>query len=173
MGPAPAPSPTSAGQWPVRPAWSPDGKWIYSQSPRAGGDRICRVPAAGGEEQIISPGFARSPVLSPDGHWVYYARLGDYRRCPAAGGPEELVAKRVVIRSMVPVPGGLWFLRTDTSETQIVFRDEKTGAERIAARYGGRAEPGLALSPDRKYAIVTRRQEGQTDLMLVENFDPR
>jgi Tol biopolymer transport system component len=172
-GPPPVRRVTRSGEQNVVPAWSPDGKWIYFQSPRAGGDRICRVPAAGGEEQIISPGFARSPVLSPDGRWVYYARLGDYWRCPAAGGPEELVAKRVVIRSMVPVPGGLWFLRTDTRETQIVFRDEKTGAERIAARYGGRAEPGLALSPDRKYAIVTRRQEGQADLMLVENFDPR
>lgn len=83
------------------------------------------------------------------------------------------MAKRVVIRTAAPVAGGLWFLRTDGKETQIVYREEKTGAERIAARYAGRGERALAISRDQKYAIVTRLDEGQADLMMVENFDPR
>jgi Tol biopolymer transport system component len=169
----PARQVTQTGEQNVVPAWSADGKWIYFQCARPGGDRICRVPAAGGEVQVISPGSARSPAPSPDGQWVYYARLGDYWRCPAGGGSEELVAKKAVIRTAVPVAGGLWFLRTDGKETLIVFREERTGAERIAARYAGRGEAALAISRDQTYAIVTRLEEGQADLMLVENFDPR
>ena len=48
----------------VRPAWSPDGKWIAYSSDRSGGDGIYIVPAGGGQPRRIDTGRIRSGVVN-------------------------------------------------------------------------------------------------------------
>jgi Tol biopolymer transport system component len=56
---------------PMRPSWTRDGRWIYfsTQGPASWGN-IWRVPAGGGEREIIQQGTFRG--LSPDGRYMAY-----------------------------------------------------------------------------------------------------
>jgi hypothetical protein len=91
------------------PEFSPDGKWIYFNSTRAGGPmQLWRMkPDGNAPEQITHDSLNNwFPHLSPDGKWIaYIAFPADvtpeehpyYRHCylclmPADGGPSRIVA---------------------------------------------------------------------------------
>jgi dipeptidyl aminopeptidase/acylaminoacyl peptidase len=58
----------------TNPAWSPDGKWIYFQSPRFGKNDMFRIPLEGGEAEQLTKvtGGVKVFSVSKDGRWLAY-----------------------------------------------------------------------------------------------------
>jgi len=160
------------------PSWSADGRWIYFNSDRSGKTQVWRASVDGGEATAISPADARAPVASADGEWVFYSRgsreHSNIWRVPAAGGAESLVVKDVYDRSIAAARHGLWFLRRDARQrTALYFLDLRSGAERLVTELGEHVQPGLTVSRDGAFALITRADEGTRDLMLVDGKSSR
>ncbi len=91
------------------PEFSPDGKWIYFNTTRAGGPmQLWRMKPDGSDPEQISHDELNNwfPHLSPDGKWIAYIAFPQdvapedhpyYRHCylclmPIEGGPSKVIA---------------------------------------------------------------------------------
>jgi len=87
-------------------SWSADGRWVYYSAdlPTKGGARfdLLKIPAAGGEAQLVRTEGGSAPILSPDGSTLFYvvpqpAMTGvpDYevRSAKPENGPSTMVLK--------------------------------------------------------------------------------
>jgi hypothetical protein len=84
------------------------------------------------------------------------------------------VVKDVFDRSIVADRNGLWFLRRDGRQrTALYYLDLRNGAERVVVELGEHVQPGLTVSRDGTYALITRADEGTRDLMLVDGEGTR
>jgi Tol biopolymer transport system component len=159
------------------PAWSPDGKWIFFNSNRSGATHVWKVAATGGEPVSVSPGDARGPLVSRDGRWVYYSRgsrnATEVWRVSSDGGPEALVLKDVVDRSFVPARNGVYFLRRERGTAAMFFFNSINSTEHKVAELDSRIQPGLAVSQDDSFIVLTMTDGGSRDLMLVEGYKSR
>ena len=69
------------------PSWSPDGKWIYFGSTRAGGHEIFRMRPDGSAVQQMTHNGGYYGVVAPDGKWLYYSvQSKGLWKMPADGG---------------------------------------------------------------------------------------
>jgi len=74
------------------PCWSPDGQWICFATKINSRRLLAKVPASGGEVQIVKTVGVSNPTepdWSPDGKWIAFTRQGsEFDVCvvPAAGG---------------------------------------------------------------------------------------
>jgi TolB protein len=74
------------------PCWSPDRQWICFATKIKERRVLCKVPASGGQPQILKTAGASSPTepdWSPDGKWIAFTSQGrDFSICvvPAQGG---------------------------------------------------------------------------------------
>jgi Tol biopolymer transport system component len=70
--------------------------------------------------------------------------------------------------------GGIYFVPSATSGSSIQFLDLNTNQIATVAGFEGRLNNGevggLALSPDGKWLLYTKRDERGSELMLVEKF---
>jgi TolB protein len=80
------------------PCWSPDGQWICYATKIQSRRRLAKVPADGGEPQIISTAGAPDPTepdWSPDGKWIAFcSQSGQYFNIcvvPADGSAGQVV----------------------------------------------------------------------------------
>jgi TolB protein len=79
------------------PCWSPDGKWICFATKIAGRRLLARVPADGGELQVIQTFGAPNPTepdWSPDGKWIAFtSQTSEFDICvmPADGSAPPTV----------------------------------------------------------------------------------
>jgi TolB protein len=86
------------------PCWSPDGKWICFATKIGGRRLLAKVPADGGEVQVIrTPGAPNptEPDWSPDGKWIAFtSQTGEFDICvmPVDGS----AAPTVLVRGQNP-----------------------------------------------------------------------
>jgi serine/threonine-protein kinase len=78
-------------------AISPDGRWLYFDSDRAGNADLYRMPLGGGDVEHLTTDQADdfAPDVSPDGRWVAFHSLRRGTRdlfvMPAEGGEEQRI----------------------------------------------------------------------------------
>ncbi len=123
------------------PDFSPDGKWIYYNSDRAGGGDIWRIPADGGgggdskAERVTSDDYVDwFPHPSPNGKWLLFL---SYRK-----GTQGHPANQNVLLRIMPLPG-------DKIEGERIVELEKL--------FGGQGTINVASwSPDsQRFAFVS------------------
>jgi Tol biopolymer transport system component len=59
------------------PEWSPEGRWIAFTSNRDGDRRIWRIPASGGQPELLTKNVGTMLQWSPDGKCLYYIGGGE------------------------------------------------------------------------------------------------
>ena len=165
----------------ARPSYSADGKWIYYRSNRSGKDQIWKMPRGGGPPTQITQDGGFEAIESFDGKTLYFFPARDTTglwSMPAAGGPAEAlpglenatsgrwaVTDAGVCYEEVTRPWNNNAIQCWNSSTR---RLSKMGAiEKPPASFG---PPTFAASRDGKRFLWTQSDQGDSDLVLVENF---
>lgn len=170
------------------PRWSRDGQWIYFSSQQAGVSNIWRahLPTAR-LEQVSKNGSGFSSAEAADGTGILYAashRDSPLLFQPHAGGAARAIRPCVAGGSTASAgPGGIYYLpcvdRKAVSAQPVHVFDPITGQDRMFGRLEGYYRPGdaymtsfrkVALSPDGRAILYTRRLPAVSDLMLIEHF---
>ena len=149
----------------VAPSWSHDGTAIYAGFLQ-GDWQIWRIDAASGARRQITTDGGYAAMESPDGRWLYVARLdgaGLWRR-PVDGGPETLVADRVRAEQW-PNWGltarGIYYLTwPDDGDPQVALVEDGSTTPQLLTRLADYAWPGITLTRDGArllYAHADRR----------------
>jgi Tol biopolymer transport system component len=159
------------------PSWSRDGRWLYYREDRADGFDLWRVPAAGGTAERVTVGGGFRGVETPDGRTFVFARTDDESPLfaqPVGGGPARQIVGCAITRSLAGGPDGIYYMGCPAqAPTADVYRvDAATGVTRRlgTASIDGGFVPGMAVSPDGRRVLFTRRVAEGSDLMLVEHF---
>jgi eukaryotic-like serine/threonine-protein kinase len=158
-------------------SWSHDGLWIYFASRRSGPFQIWKVPAAGGDAVQLTQAGGFEPYESPDGAFVYYTKAKDHPgvwRVPSNGGAEAAVpqlAKAGFPRYWTMTNRGVYFVPEGTAALHF-FDLNSSDSRRLIdfLRPPTPSLPGLAISPDGRWALYSQVDEDNADIMLVEHF---
>jgi TolB protein len=81
------------------PCWSPDGQWICFATKINSWRRLAKVPAGGGEVQIVKTVGVSNPTepdWSPDSKWIAFtSQMGEFDVCvvPAGGGNATILVR--------------------------------------------------------------------------------
>ncbi len=81
------------------PCWSPDGQWICFATKINSHRLLAKVPAGGGEVQIVKTVGVSNPTepdWSPDGKWIAFtSQMGEFDVCvvPAGGGTATILVR--------------------------------------------------------------------------------
>ena len=159
-------------------SWSPDGAWLYFASNRSGTWQIWKMPPDGGAAAQVTGGGGYAPQASPDGQFVYYAKMqtGGLWRVPVDGGAEEQVLDTLSWGDWghwALTDGGVYFVRREgMNQAVLAFFDEATTVVKDVAvldRAPLPHQPGLALSPDGRWLLYVQLDRTESDLMLLEN----
>jgi len=159
----------------VVPSVSADGKWILFASTRTGRFEIWQVPAEGGQAAQVTRQGGFMPFGSRDNKTIYFqgpgAKEPDLRSVPAGGGDEKLLLGPLFNFGYAVMGDGIFFIGPRAQGGGLLqFFDFAKGTARKAAEIPGQTRVGLSVSPDRRYALVTKYESVGKDLMLVENF---
>jgi len=153
-------------------SWSHDGKQIYFQGD---GEKIYRCPATGGKAEALSQGSGFNPWESSDGKVLYFAdRLDEstIRMEPLQKqGIESTlpgIPKISNAGSFVVVPRGIYFMPFDTPRSLHYFDFATKRLQPVFDVNKFFRDP--SVSPDGHWVLYTEMDEGNADLMLVENF---
>lgn len=175
------------------PSWSHDGRWIYFDSARTGEQQVWKIPADGGEAIQLTWDGAYAPLESPDGKFLYYTKdlwNTTLWRVPLGGGQATKVLEGLSnYLNLAIVDEGIYFvpersmyvgepLQVQVGADSIQFLNLRTNQiKRIASfeRPVGadrdlNDDSGLAISPDGRWILYTRTDQGGAELRLVENF---
>jgi Tol biopolymer transport system component/serine/threonine protein kinase len=154
------------------PYWSRDGRWIYFASDRTGRIEVWKIAREGGPATQITRGEGIDALESPDGRFLYYAKLQDpgIWRMPIAGGDPVLIADRLTYpRNYVVSAGGIYLIAPGETGISIDFIDTRTGQRttrtKIDKAWGA---GGLAMSPDGRWLLFSLQDRSGSDLMTVE-----
>ena len=171
------------------PVWSPDGRWLYFSSDRAGSMNIWRVPidecsgkVAGAFEQVTTPATDSSQIsFSKDGRRMTYtqrnrsANLQSMAFDPVAGAihGSPAAVTQGPLRTISPAlsPDGRWvaFTRTDKQEDLFVAHADGSGVRRLTDDVARDRQPRWSPDGSRiafysnrggKYQIWTIRPDG-------------
>ena len=163
----------------VVPSWSRDGRWIYFASNRGGSWQLWKMPSSGGKAMQVTKGGGFAGQESFDGKHIYYAQSrdkGGLWRVPVNGGKEEPV-----------IPGlrnwgwwalaekGIYFIEQHSHQEQcslkfLAFASGKTQDIALLPKAPIGMTPGMALSPNGRWLLLTQMDKVEGDIKLVENF---
>jgi Tol biopolymer transport system component/serine/threonine protein kinase len=160
--------------------WSRDGRWIYFSSNRSGSRQIWKMPSAGGPAAQVTRGVRFYAQESWDGRHLYYTNSKDpigIWRVPVAGGEETEVVRGPVSfwQDWVLTRSGLYYstIRPGARGSEYAIHVLDFGSGRTTEVFrvvGSSGHYGLAVSPDEEWILYSESPEGQSELMLVENF---
>ena len=179
-----------------RPSWSRDGRWIYCYSKHTGRDEIWRIPAEGGKGVQVTVGGGHESFESPDGKILYYEDFGNKGlrslSTENSSAPREGAVVRPDIRPgfWAVTEKGIYFVQLDDwSPAQFIHYDFVAGSTtapqpiqfydfqsrkvtQIGAIQKGliRYHPSFSVTWDGRYLLWSQVDQGETDLMMVENF---
>ncbi|MCP5109847.1 MAG: hypothetical protein GY953_03315 [bacterium] len=159
------------------PSFSHDGRWIYFASDRGGERAIWKIPSHGGDAEQVTTTEADGPQESPDGQFLYFDRGWPNQfsvwRVPVGGGEEAQIATSVHPYACWTAgrQGVYWITKPDKSGTvEVRFRGFGATEERTLATLDRPVHWGFTVSPDGRTLLYSQVDEGESDLMLVENF---
>ena len=167
---------------------TPDGRWlVYNDSmPTDGIGRIFKLQIDGGKPVELSHGTDFSPLVSPDGRLIAYARReGQGARAKATLEVQQLDDGRIVKQIPIPAtadwhefgwtPDGkaLSFVHNTTVAAQNVYMLPVDGGEPVQLTQFN-SEPGMiatyAWSRDGKKFAITRARYNDTDVVMFSGF---
>jgi Tol biopolymer transport system component len=159
-------------------SWSHDGKSIYFQW-RGMIWKADGVPSGpGGNRRQLTHMFGNAPEESVDGRYVYFSNQRAIWRVPAEGGAEEraIVPEHDLLWVVIqPTKKGVYYLEfaRGARAMEVSFYDFTTRRNEVAFRIKDAdffQAMSFSISPDGKYILYPRVDQGQINLMLVENF---
>ena len=93
---------------------------------------------------------------------------------PVGGGPARPLVGCAITRTVTAGPDGIYYLGcpAEVAQSPVYRVDPATGAARLLGTAGinGGFVPGMAVAPDGRRILFTRRVSEGSDLMLVEDF---
>jgi dipeptidyl aminopeptidase/acylaminoacyl peptidase len=167
------------------PSWSHDGRWIYFDAARTGEgeQQVWKLPADGGEAIQLTWDGGYAPLESTDGKFLYYQKRGcTLWRVPQGGGQAAKVLEGLSnYLNLAIVDKGIYFVPEQKAHSlsSIQFLDFQTNQIRPIASFGFEGpvgsgdlgdDCGLAISPDGRWILYSRVDQGGAELRLVENF---
>ncbi len=151
--------------------WSRDGHWLYFASGAGVSAQVWKMPSQGGNPVQITHSGGMAAQESADGKTLYFVKpviamgQGSLWRMPVTGGPEEKVLDSLYRFNYALTEKGIYF----THNGAVQLLDFATSAIRPVLATP-RPDAGLALSPDGRYLLFSKRDAIGSDLMLVEQF---
>lgn len=162
------------------PSWSQDGEWIYFNSNRSGKEQIWKLPAAGGTAVQVTQQGGYSPVASPDGKFVYYAKkrgAAGIWRVPVTGGEEAFVLDQHgagLGKHWTITQDGIYFVSVEAPAHPLIryfsFATGKVSQVAVLEQPIRQAMRGITVSPDKRWLLSTQINQSGSDIMLLENF---
>jgi Tol biopolymer transport system component/DNA-binding winged helix-turn-helix (wHTH) protein len=172
----------------VVPSWSSDGKWIYFSSNRSGEFQIWKVPAATGESPStpavqVTQGGGFDAFETADGRYLYFAKGRGKpglwrRRLPLdRSSHEEAVIEQLQYWGLWALgPRGVYFLEMPASPHEKVhlkffdLRSKRTAELSTLNKPLNPWHPAVALSPDGRHLVYEQRDNGGSNIAIVDNF---
>jgi Tol biopolymer transport system component len=158
-------------------SWSRDGQFIYFASNRTGSFEIWKTAARGGAARQITKNGGYGGFESADGKHLYYAKSNSLPtslwRVSVDGGDEQSIIPSVHRWSHFAVfEDGIFFVPSIRPPTasELRFYDFAAGTSHTVASLDAHTAPGLAISPDRQWALYVVHDRVASDLMLLESF---
>jgi hypothetical protein len=158
------------------PSWSTDGKILYADALEDGKNRIYRVPASGGEPQVLWEGAAAIEV--PGRKLLIYEKIdqaGIYGRSlvgEAAKNPERLLVADYQPQwgGFDPVGDGIYYAGCASTGLPRAFRfySFSTGKSVDIAPSPPNLNLGLSVTPDRSRLAYATKSQGSEDLVEIE-----
>jgi Tol biopolymer transport system component len=162
----------------ARPSWSADGRWIYFGSNRSGDLQIWKTSAQGGAAVQVTKKGGEEAFESPDGKFVYYAKLGTpgIWKISAAGGEEIKVLDegREDLWALA-TPGICLFDLSDPGKVALKFFSFADAKIKVLREFSKETtidpySTALSISPDGRWILYTQLDHSGSDLMMVEDF---
>ncbi len=158
-------------------SWSRDGKWIYFGSNRTGDFTIWKIPASGGEEELVLDVQPRIFEESWDGGSLYYnvPRSGDLFALPlGAEGARPTLLKAGANSSLMGFrvgPSGIFYKcgRLDAPFTEplplCLFDPETKTVTQVLDSVQGYLS---SVAPDESHVLMVHGPPRETDLHMLE-----
>lgn len=116
---------------------------------------------------------------SPDGRFVYYAKLSDpgLWRVPVEGGEEVPVLERPAAGywgHWAVVEEGIYLIDAETSPGPAIeffsFATRRVTRVAVLEKETDKGISALAVSPDGRWVLYNQVDQGGSDIVLAENF---
>ena len=141
------------------------------------------MPAGGGAGVQVTRNGGLLGQESPDGKYLYFMKplarapgaavrtLGLWRISVEAG-EETQVLETAYNRAFEVRAEGIYYISWSSEDgtSRLQFHALAGGKSRELAKFDGRIDEGLGVSPDGKSFLFSRLDPSSADLMLVENF---
>jgi hypothetical protein len=140
--------------------------------------KIWRMSADGTDPVQVTKQGASTVAASRDGEWIFYQALTPplfiHRARPDGSDDSVVVAEDVRIGMFAPTARGLWFVTNPTAGQAAVVLKMMAFADRTVRQMANvdfvPIPVGLSVSPDERYALITRGDRNGSDLLLVNEF---